>query len=114
MTLTQIIERFWKYHKEATPQPWEGSANTPFYASIDKPAPSLSKHDNDRPHYWRCEDVNYALTAINEAPKIIAALQAQNRVMRDALDNIFDIADWNGGQTALAEVERIENADKNE
>ena len=50
-----------KYLREvankATPSPWEGStSNIPFYVDMRKPAPSMSKHDGDRPTYWRYED----------------------------------------------------------
>jgi hypothetical protein len=41
----------------ATPGPWgPWNANIPFYVQVSKPAPSMSKHDDERPTYWRYED----------------------------------------------------------
>ncbi len=61
-----------KIAESATPGPW-GSwcANTPFYVDVQKPAPSLSKHDNERPTYWRMED---ALFVLHFNPKIVLEL----------------------------------------
>lgn len=61
--------------KNATPGPWTGQANYPFYACIDKPAPSLSKHDAERPNYWRIEDVKFVVTARTEVPMLIEKLE---------------------------------------
>ena len=41
--------------KKATPGPYKVVGNIPFYAVVEKPAPSLSKHD-ERDTYWRYED----------------------------------------------------------
>ena len=42
---------------KATPGPWgPWGANIPFYITVEKPAPSLSKYDHERANYWRYED----------------------------------------------------------
>lgn len=46
---------------KATPGFWgkKWHGNYPFYVVVTKPAPSLSKHDHERPEYWRMEDGNF-------------------------------------------------------
>lgn len=50
---------------KATPAPWTGGANIPFYAYLNKPAPSLSKHEGTARgrHLWRIEDVTFVVAA---------------------------------------------------
>ena len=48
-----------------TQSTWTASGNLPFYAELDKPAPSLSKHDSERPTYWRVQDVEFVLAMAN-------------------------------------------------
>lgn len=50
-----------KIAEEATPGQWTGTGNYPFYVDIKKPAPSLSKHDRERPTYWRYQDGVFVL-----------------------------------------------------
>ncbi len=52
------IKKLRKIAEEATPGSWENSfsSNYPFYVDVRKPARSLSKHDSDRPTYWRHQD----------------------------------------------------------
>lgn len=47
---------------KATPGNWghNWGANIPFYVDVKKPAPSMSKHDDTRPTYWRYEDGVFA------------------------------------------------------
>jgi hypothetical protein len=59
------IEKIEKYLEKATPGNWTGHMNYPFYAVIDKPAPSLSKHDSERPNYWKIDDVEFVLVMKN-------------------------------------------------
>ena len=33
-----------------------GKGNVPFYVDVQKPAPSMSKHDDERPTYWKYDD----------------------------------------------------------
>jgi len=59
------LDEFKALVSKATVAPWSGSVNTPFYGVLEKPAPSLSKHDHTRPHYWREHDVRFVLRARN-------------------------------------------------
>ena len=46
----------------ATPGPWgPWTGNYPFNVDVVKPAPSLSKYDNERPTYWRYQDASFVL-----------------------------------------------------
>lgn len=48
---------------KATPGPWgPWSGNYPFYVDVVKPAQSLSKHDDERPTYWRYWDAEFVLS----------------------------------------------------
>lgn len=68
--------------KESTPGNWTGSSNQPFYATIDKPAPSLSKHDRERPHYWRIADVTFVLAAHNhDVPKLLEEVKRLKKLV---------------------------------
>jgi hypothetical protein len=61
-----------KIAESASPGPWgPWSSNIPFYVSVIKPAPSLSKHDHDRDTYWRVED---ALHVLHFNPKMALEL----------------------------------------
>lgn len=67
---------------EATPGPWGPyTANLPFYAIVTKPAPSLSKHDPERPTYWRIEDAKFVAMAREVLPELIE----ENKRLREAL-----------------------------
>lgn len=59
------LEDIEKLIKNKTPGLWTGAANAPFYATLEKPAPSLSKHDDERPTYWRIQDVEFVLAMAN-------------------------------------------------
>lgn len=57
------LKKLRKVATKATPGPWgPWDANIPFSVDVVKPAPSLSKHDDKRPTYWRCEDGVFVLT----------------------------------------------------
>ena len=72
MTDKDLIDKLIKLNNEAAPSPWYGNANIPFNASIDKPRPSLSKHDSKCPHYWRVEDVALVLELRNNLDQLLA------------------------------------------
>ena len=56
------IKRLRKFAEEAT-QTWiDAHSNIPFYVVVNKPAPSLSKHDLERPNYWKMEDGYFVAT----------------------------------------------------
>lgn len=59
------IQKIEQLLKEATPGNWTGEGNEPFSITLRKPAPSLSKHDSDRPTYWRCQDAMFVLVMKN-------------------------------------------------
>lgn len=40
------------------------SANAPFYIDLQKPRPSLSKHDVDKSTYWNYNDANYIVACV--------------------------------------------------
>lgn len=57
---------------EATQERWgPWTCNYPFYVDVKKPAPSLSKHDHDRPTYWKIED---AIFVLEFNPKVVVYL----------------------------------------
>jgi hypothetical protein len=71
---------------KATPGPWgEWGCNYPFYVDVKKPAPSLSKHDSERPTYWRMED---ALFVLNFHPgKVLELLDCIEELEKNANKN---------------------------
>lgn len=73
-----------KKAKAATPGPWANkwSSNYPFYVDVRKPAPSLSKHDAERPTYWRVQDAEY-IAAVS--PDVVLKLIER---LRDAEETI--------------------------
>ena len=59
---TLDLKELRKIAEKATPGPWgPWTGNYPFNVDVRKPAPSLSKHDNERPTYWRYEDAVFVL-----------------------------------------------------
>jgi hypothetical protein len=60
--MTFDIKKLRKVAEEATPGPWKAGGNYPFYVDLRKPADSLSKHDSERPTYWRYQDGLFVLT----------------------------------------------------
>lgn len=83
MTDLDSLSRLEELAKKATPDNWGPySANLPFYAIVHKPRPSFSKHDQDRPDYWRIEDATY-IAAAN--PSVILELIAEIKNLREAV-----------------------------
>lgn len=70
----------------ATPGPWRATGNLPFYATLEKPARSLSKHDDKRPDYWRVQDVEFVLAA---NPEVVLGLIARIEKLEAALEEIL-------------------------
>lgn len=66
-----------KIAKEATPGPYKVEANIPFYCVVNKPASSMSKHDEERPTYWRYEDGVYHAAFTPE--KVLQLMDLLNR-----------------------------------
>lgn len=71
-----------KRYEDSTPGNWGPyTANRPFYAIVTKPAPSLSKHDEERPTYWKVEDAVFLLGAREDVPFLLDLVDSlQNRV----------------------------------
>ena len=59
------LEELEKIIKAKTPTTWYGTMNYPFYVSLMKPAPSLSKHDSERPTFWKMQDAEFVLAMAN-------------------------------------------------
>ncbi len=77
-----------KLIEEATPlEKWEGSGNYPFYVHIQKPAPSLSKHEGTArgENMWRYQDGSYLLAAVHALPKALDKIQE----LQEAFDQSF-------------------------
>lgn len=72
LNLEEIEERF----NKSTQKRWTGGMNYPFYGYVDKPSPSLSKHDSTQFHYWKPEDVEFVLWAHNhDVPEMIKEIK---------------------------------------
>ena len=76
-----------------SPAPWSGSGNLPFYATLDKPGPSLSKHDSERNDYWKVEDVEFVLSARNGDMQFlideVERLQLENDTLHDKIQDLI-------------------------
>lgn len=84
-----FIEHYKKIIEDASKSGWGPYlANYPFYAIVTKPSPSMSKHDEERPTYWRIEDARY-LGAFNPQimEKLFKALEA--KLGHEELDKIL-------------------------
>lgn len=78
--IQKTIEKLEESLKKVT-LPFTGSENYPFYVSLDKPRPSLSKHDGKCANYWHIDDGYYMLRCVNEMPKILEYIrQLENQV----------------------------------
>jgi hypothetical protein len=69
MTLDEIK----KVIEGKTKEKWKGSVNYPFYGVVHKPAPSLSKHDHERPEYWTISDVEFVLAMANGGAEFLVS-----------------------------------------
>ena len=76
-----------------SPAPWSGSVNIPFYGTLDKPGPSLSKHDSERSNYWKVEDVEFVLSARNGDMQYlideVKRLQLENESLHDKIQDLI-------------------------
>lgn len=62
------------------------TANIPFYAIVNKPSPSLSKHDLERSEYWKVEDAVFVAMARRELPKLIDDMEVAFRIISGLLE----------------------------
>lgn len=92
--------QFRKFAENAT-QVWGGwNSNAPFYVDVRKPSPSLSKHDEERPTYWRYEDGVFVAAA---SPKNILELLDEIDKYKIALEKIKNHPNCMCGCESLAE-----------
>lgn len=73
--LKTYISELRELESKASKGPWTAVANIPFYAVLNKPSPSLSKHDSERPEYWNIDDVKFVLQARNELSRLLDLLE---------------------------------------
>lgn len=76
------LEDIKRRESKATKQPWGPyKANLPFYAILEKPSSSLSKHDSERPDYWKVDDAIFVANARADIPwlvKLVEKLEKEN------------------------------------
>ena len=66
------------------PLPWKGGyGNVPFYVVIEKPRPSQSKHDEDRPTYWDWHDGRYAIAAVHAVPMLLEYIEVLENKLKE-------------------------------
>lgn len=82
-TLRQKLTELIGAAKDASQEGWGPySANIPFYAVVNKPRGSLSKHDNERPTYWHYKDALWVAMA-NPAEMIPILERLQELIAND-------------------------------
>lgn len=100
------IKELRKIAEEATQErQTECLGNYPFYVDVRKPAPSLSKHDDERPTYWRYQDGVFVLTF---DPKTVIMLLDQIEDLEKKLDGSRNYHDSKDRLWRKAVVERAE------
>lgn len=65
--------------------PWTFSGNYPFNVTVNKPGPSLSKHD-EHPTVWHWDDGSYLAAAVNELPSLIARIERLEAAIGKAVE----------------------------
>jgi len=71
----EILEEAKELCDAATEGPWSVSANLPFYGIVEKPKPSLSKHDAEEPTFWAVDDAKFHTVSRTLMPRLIKALE---------------------------------------
>ena len=120
--LSSRIEEIKERLSKATPGPWGPySANIPFNATVTKPAPSLSKYDDEQPTFWRCEDAVFIARAHPDLTFLLAVVEEMSqaldkadwglneltRIIRDHADIDVNIDGIDVARLALDEAERL-------
>lgn len=110
MSLDKLLSELEQARLEATQTEWTGTSNIPFYATLNKPAPSLSKHDTPNSPHWKIEDVKFVLLSVNHIIDLIKAA----RVIKSSLESAHFVCtqrDYKGMalaiENALAEANKI-------
>ena len=66
-----------------------GHVNYPFSGYIEKPRPSLSKHDRERPHSnWHVDDVNFLCSAYPDIELLLQAVGIAVPLVKEMIDTI--------------------------
>lgn len=97
----QDLENLQKLCDEATPGPWTASGNYPFYVDLEKPASSLSKHDNKRPTYWRYQDGIFVLASRDAMPKLLHMLNSVIKNLQAEIERDYPNLDVNQKKSLL-------------
>jgi hypothetical protein len=89
------VEQMQKALENATSGNWTGFSNRPFYSVIRKPGPSLSKHDDTRDTYWRCEDVEFVLLCKNGGVQVLLDhIKFLQRELEDSRKEVRESGAW--------------------
>jgi hypothetical protein len=92
----KLFDKMKEIESKAAPiEKWTGSMNYPFYGDLDKPRPSLSKHEGTE-HDQRmlhCDDLSFILVSRRTVPKLLKALD----IATNALYAISEIDDTGTG-----------------
>jgi hypothetical protein len=73
----KLFDKMKEIESKAAPiENWTGTANIPFYGVLDKPRPSLSKHEESESfkNVLHCDDLYFILVARRAVPKLLKAL----------------------------------------
>jgi len=72
-----------------------GSVNYPFYVDLKKPAPSLSKHDDERPTYYRYQDAQFILLCWNGGVEtLLDEIRFLRRELADVRKEVNESGAW--------------------
>lgn len=105
------LQKIKEITNNATPvEKWCFGANVPFYVDVQKPAPSMSKHDDKRPTYWRYEDGLFVGMARHEMPNLISSLELAIETLEKLVESDYDSVLL----LALSTLNEIEKRFKNE
>ena len=98
-----------RLEKAAPIENWTGCMNYPFDGYLDKPRPSLSKHEGTKraERSLHCDDLIFILTARRDMPKLLQALDI-------AIDTLENLSDSRGTASVVAEdaLQKIEAIDE--
>lgn len=96
------LKRLKKVCEDATPEDkWTGTGNYPFYVILEKPAPSLSKHEGTprAARMWRYQDGAFILEARRAMPKLIEEVERLS-------NEHFEL--YQQREAAMVEIQRLQ------
>jgi hypothetical protein len=89
------VEQMQKALENKTSVVWLGSGNYPFYVDLKKPAPSLSKHDHERPTYYRYQDAQFILLCWNGGVQVLLDhIKFLQRELDDSRKEVRESGAW--------------------